>query len=235
MATRKGSNAAARASEVLRAWVKDNPRVPRYWRELAMRLAEYHDEGLWASKIEPLPLLARVHVAWKQAHEEAGRMAEADEAAALSRVDRAIAALREAIELAPFPDHTGQMRMLHDEGMKDEIICVGWRNVPRLHLGSRTLSILEVLSLADELLHSYRSALPARAVQRRRSRPDIAAFVRWLNLGMSRREVTINADVLAHVTNAVFALEPAAMLDAPAIRAILRDTPKILKDAALRR
>jgi hypothetical protein len=97
------------------------------------------------------------------------------------------------------PRGQATLHTLRGAELPDVMLLLGWRDVPDNLLPALgyTTSIVDVLSLAEDMLQRHRDALPARAVKRHRERPAVVAFVRRLNSEFVHRGKRLSAKTLA--------------------------------------
>jgi hypothetical protein len=170
--------------------------MPRAWRELAERAVQANEPALWPAGIDPLQVFAVARTALKLAGEETARQSADEEGAGLDAVQRALVTLREAIERSPLPRGQATMYTLSGAELPDIKCLIGWRNVSD-HLPAYSMSIVDILGIAEEKLQEHRTHLPERTVKRHRERPAAVAFVRWLDRAAKRRGMSLSATTLA--------------------------------------
>lgn len=197
----------------IRAWLQLNRRAPGAWQVIAERLMGYPaaaamfqvfaDHGL-----DEVLMFSATCAAVDCANRELCRPRRKDEGKALDKVQRAITALRKAIEASPLQKNSavGPYELSAD-GKPTVRLRIGWRDLSdsasHAALGY-PLSVLEVLNIADDLLARHRKRLPLRVVGRRKDRPLEVAFVRHLSLEMLVRfGFEPPAAGIAHAANAV--------------------------------
>lgn len=216
----------------LQQWLDQNKAAPETWREIARRLLAYHDaSALFAPfaklDIDQVRVFSAVLTAAKYAAQELNRPKRTVEAKSLARVERAVAGLRQAIQVMPKSEWT----LFDIEGADLPVVNlrVGWREVadtPGSSALGYPLSVAEVLDIADELLLQMRQQLPVRALTRHRDRPRERSFVQWLEYVLRDRfSRRIRAGALAHIANAAMALGAEQELDDQMVREFLRDSP----------
>lgn len=220
------------ASELL-AWRDENPMAPSEWRSLAAKLGNDRElipawVQLRRKNIPALHFFSLITTAYEAAISEMQREPEANESAKLARVTRLATELKAAIEESPMPRQSGAVATLACEGlpavqmlisMRDDLPANGWG------MGHYPLSVAWMLDRAIELVKKYEACLPPRAVTRRRSRPEVAAFVRILVFLVMREFGSGLHTTVARVATSIFDLQDWEPLDQAAVQVILRDTP----------
>lgn len=216
----------------LRAWVRENPRAPAWWRALALRIADYDaDAELWASlparlRREPLFAFSLARNALAVADAEMARPREAsEEDAALQRVADALRELERAIAAAPLEPGRGWLRELRAQGLPPIVLRFGWRGLADdedANALGHPVSVVDVARAARELLEDERAQRAGRWVKRRRELPRATAFVRHLHAASERAlGEALTADALAHLANAAMD-DPDALLGGADVRRMLR-------------
>lgn len=215
-------------AEVLRQWLHGNPTAPASLRHVASKLAGYHDPAaLWAEFAQhsdvTIVVCVDAHIAWTAQQAEVSRQTRKEESDALALVGKRLKDLRDAIETAPLPKGRSTVSTITAAGMPDVLVRVGWRDLPdapALSGFGYSITVLEVLDLAAELLDQHIAALPARAVGKHKDRPDVKSFVtRLAYLFAARFHGQPMHAAVAHVTNALFEMD--VPKDAGDIRAML--------------
>lgn len=217
----------------LRVWLDENSTAPSEWRALAAKLGNDHKlTQVWAQlRRKDIPILhffSLVTTAHESAIAEMQREPEASESAKLARVIRLATELKAAIEESPMPRQSGTSATLTCDGlpavlllisMRDDLPANGWG------MGHYPLSVTWMLDRSIELVKKHESGLPPRAVTRRRSRPEVAAFVRILVFLVMREFGNGLHSAVARVATSIFEMQDWEPLDQAGVQVILRDTP----------
>ncbi|ABM93508.1 hypothetical protein [Methylibium petroleiphilum] len=134
--------------------------------------------------------------------------------------------LKQAIKLSSLPPGTATLYQLNSNCEPPAQLWIGWRDLPTEGVGlgfGYSMSISEMLDRTVELADKHLVSLGPRAVTRQKSRPKVAAFVRWLCFNFVRRFDSELPLVAARFTNAV--LRPVDQLTKDDVAAILKDSP----------
>lgn len=225
-------------SQVLQTWLTDNPRAPGCWHDIARRVVHYREvTALWElpapMRREPLTVLDAATMAFEQARDEIEQAPTTEVDHGLDAVARALANLREAVELSPLPRGVETLTVLSAAGLPDVHIRLGWRAAlddDTVNRFGYPLSLLQVIAACESMLASQRTerANAARAVRRQRAMPMQTSFVARMAMSLQRRFPAAYDDmpaaVLAHWCNAALDLADDPV-DAAFVRRVLNRAP----------
>lgn len=219
----------AKFTESLASWVLENKSAPASWLVLAHRLLDAQDMQPAWHKLEKsgdkaMIVFGAACNAFERAEKEGLRQPAAEELTDIELVISRAKALKTAIQQSSLPKRWGALVTLAQPEAPDIDLMVGWQDVPDFG-AIHTLEIVQLLDLTVAMAGAHIQALPIRAVTRRRARPVVDAFVRWLAWDCRNRVAGATPDVLARLTNAALDLTE-TQIGVEDVKKILKGQPK---------